>query len=196
MKILLLSITLLLFFGCNKGKNYPVRGTIIEVRKKSHEFLIHHDEIPGFMMAMTMPFTVKDSTDIGLYLRGDSVHFYLNIDGDKTLASNFELQGKGTLPNNDDDWDDEYTPLESGEILATDDGWIDGMPVWKPLADEAFADPCHATNLIPVTRADLAAVPRVGGLWRPASGLSPRDCPRRLRGTSTPEGWPRGTRWP
>jgi len=27
-----------------------------------------------------------------------------------------------------------------------------------PLADEAFADPCHATNLIPVTRDDLAAV--------------------------------------
>ena len=26
------------------------------------------------------------------------------------------------------------------------------------LADEAFADPCHATNLIPVTRDDLAAV--------------------------------------
>jgi alcohol dehydrogenase class IV len=26
------------------------------------------------------------------------------------------------------------------------------------LADEAFADPCHATNLIPVTRNDLAAV--------------------------------------
>jgi alcohol dehydrogenase class IV len=28
----------------------------------------------------------------------------------------------------------------------------------SPLADEAFADPCHATNLIPVTRDDLAAV--------------------------------------
>jgi 4-hydroxybutyrate dehydrogenase len=27
-----------------------------------------------------------------------------------------------------------------------------------PLADEAFADPCHATNLIPVTRDNLAAV--------------------------------------
>jgi alcohol dehydrogenase class IV len=27
-----------------------------------------------------------------------------------------------------------------------------------PLAGEAFADPCHATNLIPVTRDDLAAV--------------------------------------
>ena len=29
-----------------------------------------------------------------------------------------------------------------------------------PLADEAFADPCHATNLIPVTRDDLATVYR------------------------------------
>ena len=27
-----------------------------------------------------------------------------------------------------------------------------------PLADEAFADPCHATNLIPITRDNLAAV--------------------------------------
>ena len=29
--------------------------------------------------------------------------------------------------------------LETGEIAATDMGWIDGMLEWKPLADETFA---------------------------------------------------------
>ena len=53
-KIILLPIILFLL-DCSENKSYSVHGTILEVRKESNEFLIHHDEIPGFMMAMTMP---------------------------------------------------------------------------------------------------------------------------------------------
>ena len=79
--------------------------------------------------------------------------------------------------------------------------WRAHAAVPRSCADHAAVPRAHAAvprahAAVPRGRADLAAVPRVGGLWRPASGLSPRDCPRRLRGTSTPEGWPRGTRWP
>ena len=118
MKILLLSTALLILSGCNKGKNYPVQGTIIEVRKKTNEFLIHHDEIPNFMMAMTMPFKLEDSLDINRYSVGDSLKFRLEMKEEKAFVNNFQLLGKGTLPETDNLWDDEYTPLDIGGIFS------------------------------------------------------------------------------
>ena len=64
MKYLSLIILFILLLGCNNKKTFPVKGTILEIRNESQEFLIHHDEIPGFMMAMTMPFMLKDSIDL------------------------------------------------------------------------------------------------------------------------------------
>ena len=111
------TLSLLLAIGCSK-KSYPVRGTILEVRKESNEFLIHHDEIPGFMMAMTMPFKLADSLDINRFGVGDSLKFRLEMEENKAYAANFQLLGKGTLPETDDMWDDEYPPLEIGQIFT------------------------------------------------------------------------------
>ena len=118
MKKIIFSLTLLLFLACSGIKSYPVRGTIIEIRKESNEFLIHHDEIPDFMMAMTMPFKLTDSLDITRYKVGDSLKFRLELKEEKTYAANFQLLGKGTLPESDDLWNDEYTPIEIGEIFS------------------------------------------------------------------------------
>ena len=118
MKKITLSFITLILLGCSGGKNYPVRGTIIEIRKKSNEFLIHHDEIPGFMMAMTMPFKIADSLDMERFVVGDSLKFHLKIKEEKTFATNFQLLGKGTLPEINNIWDDDYTPLEIGDIFS------------------------------------------------------------------------------
>ena len=112
----LITLLLLLAIGCSK-KSYPVRGTILEIRTESKEFLIHHDEIPGFMMAMTMPFALQDSSDITHFSVGDSVHFQLIMEKNQAVASNFQLQGQGIVPDYNDDWNDNYTPLEIGEII-------------------------------------------------------------------------------
>ena len=101
--------------GCDKS--YFVKGTILEIRSKSNSFLIHHDEIPGYMIAMTMPFILKDSTDINKFSIGDSIHFYLTMSNNKALASDFTLKGKGTITDNDEIWDDEFSPLNIGEIF-------------------------------------------------------------------------------
>ena len=90
----------------------------MEVRKESSEFLIHHDEIPGFMMAMTMPFKLADSLDINRFGVGDSLKFCLEMEENKAYAANFQLLGKGTLTETDDMWDDEYPPLEIGQIFT------------------------------------------------------------------------------
>ena len=113
----IITLSLLLAIGCSK-KSYSVRGTILEVRKELNEFLIHHDEIPGFMMAMTMPFKLADSLDINLFGVGDSLKFRLEMEENKAYAANFQLLGKGTLTETDDMWDDEYPPLEIGQIFT------------------------------------------------------------------------------
>ena len=118
MKKLLLTIILLILLGCSGKKSYPVRGTIIQVREESNEFLIHHDEIPNFMMAMTMPFKLADSLDINRYGVGDSLKFRLEMKEEKAFANNFQLLGKGTLPETDNLWDDEYTPIKIGDIFS------------------------------------------------------------------------------
>ena len=118
MKKLLLTIILLILLDCSGNKSYPVRGTIIQVREESNEFLIHHDEIPNFMMAMTMPFKLADSLDINRYSVGDSLKFHLEMKEENAFANNFQLLGKGTLPETDNIWEDEYTPLEIGGIFS------------------------------------------------------------------------------
>jgi len=125
MKNFSLITIIILILGCSsKNKSYPVHGTIIEVRQETNEFLIHHDEIPGFMMAMTMPFRLSDSADINRYRVGDSLKFRLVMGENRAIASNFQFLGKGTLPETDDMWDDDYTPLEIGEIF-TDITYLD-----------------------------------------------------------------------
>ena len=118
MKKLLLTIILLILLDCSGKKSYPVRGTLIQVREESNEFLIHHDEIPNFMMAMTMPFKLADSLDMNRYSVGDSLKFRLEMKEEKAFANNFQLLGKGTLPETDNLWDDEYTPIKIGDIFS------------------------------------------------------------------------------
>ncbi len=117
MQQIIILIFVILSSGCSK-KSYPVHGTILEVRYESHEFLIHHDEIPGFMMSMTMPFKLEDSLDMNRFKVGDSLKFYLEIEGEKTFATNFKLLGKGTLPELNNEWNDEYSHLEIGNIFS------------------------------------------------------------------------------
>ena len=117
MKIVIPSLILLILLGCSGNKTYLVSGTIIEIRVETNIFIIHHDEIPGFMMSMTMPFSLQDSSDITRFSVGDSVHFKLMMGKDQAVAANFQLQGQGIIPDSNDDWNDKYIPLEIGEIF-------------------------------------------------------------------------------
>lgn len=58
------SLALLLVAGCNRApapKQYEVNGQILGIKPERQEVLVKHEDIPGFMPAMTMPYTVKDA---------------------------------------------------------------------------------------------------------------------------------------
>ena len=118
MKKLILIILLIFSYNCSKGKTYSVTGTLIEIKTDHKEFIIHHDEIPGFMMAMTMPFKLNDTLYLNQFEIGDSLKFNLTINDQNVFADDFKLLGKGTINSNQGIWDDDYAPIEIGEVLT------------------------------------------------------------------------------
>lgn len=62
-------------------KRYQVRGKVVSVDKNEKLVYIAHEEIPGFMMAMTMGFKLKDPRDYERLQRGDRVEATLVVQG-------------------------------------------------------------------------------------------------------------------
>jgi protein SCO1/2 len=65
----------------NEGSitNYTVRGVVRSLKPDENEVVIRHEEIPGYMVAMTMPFTVRERKDLDGLQSGDSVEFRLRV---------------------------------------------------------------------------------------------------------------------
>jgi len=119
MKILIYLFALLFLLNCTKsGKVYSVQGTVYEVFHDSMEVTISHDTITNLMMPMVMPFQVIDTNEISNLIIGDSVHFDFIFSDTLAYARNFIVIGKGTLPNEYDNYfDDEYSEKRIGQIL-------------------------------------------------------------------------------
>jgi protein SCO1/2 len=60
-------------------RTYQVHGVVKKLEPDGKTALIQHEEVPGFMMAMTMPFDVKNTNELRGLRAGDSVLFRLNI---------------------------------------------------------------------------------------------------------------------
>lgn len=56
--------------------------------------VIDHEEMPGYMGAMTMPFNVKNKDSAALLLPGDVVTFRFRVSGSSSWAENFLVVGR------------------------------------------------------------------------------------------------------
>jgi len=65
----------LLAAGLLAEEAYPVRGKVVTLKDNSQVAVIHHEEVPGLMPAMTMPFTFPDEADFAKLSRGRRVAF-------------------------------------------------------------------------------------------------------------------------
>jgi protein SCO1 len=85
-KILILTATAcMLMMSCRHEpeSRYELKGKVVSVDKNQKEVTIAHEEIKGFMDAMTMPFHVKDEWALSVLAPGQSVEATLVISGDK-----------------------------------------------------------------------------------------------------------------
>lgn len=63
-----------------EAKRYTVRGVIKNIDVAKKRVSIAHEDIPGFMNAMTMPFDVKDASLLTGLAVGDAVSFSFTVD--------------------------------------------------------------------------------------------------------------------
>lgn len=79
------AVALLLFFAaCGDGvQHHRAHGVVRDVNRKDAQVLIEHDEIPGFMSAMTMSFDVPDPELLAGLSQGQSIDFIIAFDGRK-----------------------------------------------------------------------------------------------------------------
>jgi len=97
-KIGLVKLLPLLFFalivaGCTKQIRHPLRGQVLEVHAESAQIIVQHEEIPGFMAAMTMPYVVKDPSNFPRLKPGDLINAQVVGSGDKFWLESVSVTG-------------------------------------------------------------------------------------------------------
>src|SRR5207253_5045145 len=73
-----------LFSACQskpqpQGKRYELKGTIVSVDKPHSSAVISHEEIKGYMEAMTMSYTLKDAWPLDVMKPGDEIQATLVV---------------------------------------------------------------------------------------------------------------------
>lgn len=61
-------------------KRYPLKGKVVSVDKTDRTATIAHEDIVGYMPAMTMPFKIKNDADLEMLKPGDQVTGTLVVD--------------------------------------------------------------------------------------------------------------------
>ena len=84
---------------------YEVTGRVAGFGNDAHSLIIAHEDIPGYMPAMTMPFTVEDPNERNTVEAGQAVSFTLHVEPDRSWITDLTV-----LP------DDAVPPLESSPL--------------------------------------------------------------------------------
>ena len=96
-KLICLTLTLLLA-ACASApaptKTYPMRGEIMGLDPSAHVATIKHEEIKGFMGAMTMGYPVKDPNDFARLSVGEPITATVYAQGDDFWIGNIQKQTK------------------------------------------------------------------------------------------------------
>jgi protein SCO1/2 len=96
-------ITILLTSACGprrptNEKRYPLKGKVIAVNKAERTATIKHEDIPGYMPGMTMPFKLKSDGDLQMLKPGDDVSANLVVtDTDSWIEVQAIFEGSSPL---------------------------------------------------------------------------------------------------
>jgi protein SCO1/2 len=71
-------------------KQYPMRGKIVSLDAAQRVASIDAEEIPGFMGAMTMGYTIKDPAEFSKLKVGDAITATVNVQGDDMWVGNIK----------------------------------------------------------------------------------------------------------
>jgi protein SCO1/2 len=72
--------------------DYTLKGRVLSVSPEEGQVLIHHEDIPGFMKAMAMPFQPADESILGLLHPGDRVEGILHVEKQDGAVRDYQLR--------------------------------------------------------------------------------------------------------
>ncbi|HEX5220330.1 MAG TPA: SCO family protein [Verrucomicrobiae bacterium] len=100
---------------------FQVKGVVVGVKPEEKTVRIRHEDIPGYMEAMTMPFEVKDTNELAGVKDGDTVSFRMLVtetDGWIDQIKKLDVPTVNTLPANSGiRIVRDVEPLEVGHVL-------------------------------------------------------------------------------
>jgi len=84
----LIAIGLFFFFQNINNQVFVVEGQIIGFSENENRIFINHEEIPGYMDAMSMPFNVRDMQEVSEFSIGDAIRFEFHVTPDGSWIQN------------------------------------------------------------------------------------------------------------
>jgi protein SCO1/2 len=81
-----------------QARRFELRGQVLSIQLDRNEITIHHEDIPGFMPAMTMPFRARNRGILGGLEPGDLVRGTLVVLEDDAYLEGLERTGHAALP--------------------------------------------------------------------------------------------------
>ncbi len=109
--------------------SYPARGVVEQIATDRSQVTIHHQDIPGYMMEMTMDFPVKDTNELNGVSVGDQITFTLVVGQTNDWVENIHRVGHNDkmMPNSMPMAGGMSAKLKPGDLLpdgelVTEDG--------------------------------------------------------------------------
>jgi protein SCO1/2 len=145
---------------------YKVEGQVLAVSPDHQQATIKHEEIKGFMMAMTMPYKVKDPQLLNGITPGDLINATLVVDPDGAYFSTVKKVGEAPLEKAVPATPSTVAPeLKPGESVpdaqfVDQDGRKKAFSAFKgaPLAVTFIYTKCPLPDFCPLMDRNFAAV--------------------------------------
>jgi protein SCO1/2 len=146
--LLLAASALAAVTGCSRpdpARQYPLRGQILAIGTSAvvqkTEVTVKHEDIPGFMPAMTMAYFLKEGTRVDGFAAGDLVTATLVVDGGSLYLQDLRKTGHAPLPAN-------AKPVKIMDVMAPGD----------TVPDVALVDQTGTSRRLTDWRGDALAV--------------------------------------
>ncbi len=75
-------------------KRYQLEGRVVSVQPASNEVTVDHNDIPGFMMGMTMPYPVKNPEELKPLVPDDQIKADVVVNGNDVYLEHIVVTQK------------------------------------------------------------------------------------------------------
>jgi len=149
-------------------REFDVKGLVLSLHPEDRKVRIKHEEIPGYMDAMTMPFSVHDTNELAGLIPGEEITFKLKVTDDDAWIEAIRKTGvaKNILPEGAPiRIAREVEPLKVGDVLpeyqfVNEQGREVSLSQFqgKALVLSFLFTRCPIPNFCPLTARKLAGV--------------------------------------